>query len=76
MKIVFKDKYGDIKWDEIKEVESLESFVEKINKRVMEMGSKRPTHCVESLNKITVTEWDGTLKGTFHICEENPCRLI
>jgi hypothetical protein len=70
MHIVFKDKCGDIKWGEKIKVESLEAFAENMNKRVMEMGSKRPTHWVESPHIITVTEWDGKLKGTYHICSE------
>jgi len=77
MYIVFKDKWGDIKWNERIEVASLDAFAEKINQRVMEMGSKRPTHWVESSHTIRVTEWDGKLNGTYHVCsEEKPYRLL
>jgi hypothetical protein len=66
MKIVFKDKWGDIKWNDIREVESLEAFAKKMNKRVMEIGSKRPTHWVES-HSITVTDIDGKLNGMYFV---------
>jgi hypothetical protein len=68
MKIVFKDKWGDIKWDDVREVESLESFAEEMNKRVMQIGSKRPTHWIDSPYAITVTASDGKSSGTWNVC--------
>ena len=53
---------GDIKWDDIREVESLEAFAEKMNKRVVEIGSKKPTHWVES-HSIAVTDMQGKPSG-------------
>jgi hypothetical protein len=67
MKIVFKDKWGDIKWDDVSEVESLESFAEKMNKRVMQIGSKRPTYWVDSPHMITTTSIDGKPNGTWYV---------
>ncbi|MEI9961629.1 MAG: hypothetical protein WDM76_11005 [Limisphaerales bacterium] len=67
IKIVFTDKWGDIKWDDVREVESLESFAEKMNKRVMQIGSKRPTHWIDSPHMITVTSIEGKLNGTWHV---------
>jgi hypothetical protein len=76
MHIVFKDKFGDYKWYKKFEVNSLEEFVEKRNKRVLEMGSKRPTFYLDSPATITETEWDGKLKGTYHLCEKDIHRLL
>lgn len=77
MHIVFKDKYGDIKWDKRIEVDSLESYSDRMNQRVLEMGSKRPTHYVVDTHSIMVTEWDGKEKGTYHICsDDKPYRIL
>ena len=76
MHLVFRTIHNQILWDEKFEVESLEAFVEKRNKRVIESGSKRATFYVSSPRQVTETEWDGKIKGTYNLCDPNSCRLI
>jgi hypothetical protein len=68
MKIVRRDKWGEIKWDDVREVESLESFADEMNKKVMHIGSKRPTHWVDSPYTISVTSIEGKPNGSWNVC--------
>jgi hypothetical protein len=76
MHLVFKNKFGDYKWDDKLETESLQAFADKFNKRTREMGAKRDLYYVESPRSITQLEWDGKLAGTWHPCDKDIHRLI
>jgi hypothetical protein len=76
MYLVFKDKFGDLNWDEKFEAESMESFVESRNKRVIKLGSKRVLFFVDSPRVVTELTWDGKIKGTYHPCEKDSHRLV
>jgi hypothetical protein len=76
MHLVFKDKFGEYMWHEKFEVESLEAFVEKRNKRMYELGAKRPLFYVDSPNQVSELTRDGKAHGTYHLCEKDITRLI
>jgi hypothetical protein len=78
MHIVFKDKHGDIKWDNKIEVESLEEFVKDRNQRARNNTGVQRDICFVS-SKSTVTEYsqiDWAIAGKYYVCDPKVARLL
>ena len=77
MLIVSKDAYGDIKWGEEIEVESIEAFAEERNKSQRKLlGRNGQWYWVMSQRLVQRTDNAGKVIETYHPCTRNPYRLI
>ena len=77
MLIVPKDTYGDIKWGQEIEVESMEAFAQERNKRMCEtLNRNGQWYWVISDRLIERTDNAGKLVETYLPCATKPYRLI
>jgi hypothetical protein len=77
MHIVRKDASGDIKWGEVFEVESLESYAKKRNRRINEtLHTQRECFVVMSERLIERTDSSGRIIETYHLCQKTGGKLL
>jgi hypothetical protein len=76
MLIVPKDAYGDIKWGQEIEVESLEAYALERNKKMYELLHRNGQWFWVISNHIEHTDNSGRVIETYHPCATKPYRLI
>jgi hypothetical protein len=76
MFIVTTTRDGHIKWEEIREVSSLEDFVARGNEGLVRMGLKNFRYTMIASNEVQYRGEGGVIEEIYRVCAKPPDRRL
>lgn len=74
--LVEQTLHGELLWDEVFEVSSLQEYVDQMNKNIRAAGVDHDSFAVASQREVIYRDGHGRIVRRFKVCQSNPYRLV